>query len=496
MGTMTFNLPPDLPLDAQEELERSSVAGGQDNMPYPTQAFVEDGQMVLSRQVDESGSLQAPWIVEDFGLLMTGSATLMERLLPYSLPVELARGKVNQVRCQTADWLMGGLIMPDSLEGEIRDAYHAFSHAISSSSAAEAIPHANVAMKHAHFAAQHLVQVYMNQVFQVRHTRQPHLDTQFGCRLQSREPTGAGAKAYLDAFNTVHLPLAWRDIQPEPDRYCWEQQDRMVEWAISRGLKVVAGPLVDFSGRTLPDWIWEKESELLSLSGMVCEHLERVIKRYQSHIRTWQVTAGSNCAGVLAMRDEELIWLTVRLAETVKKVNAQLETVVGVAQPWGDYLAEQERTQSPFLFADTLLRTGVKPAALDLEIVMGVAPRGNYCRDLLDFSRLLDLYALLGVPLQVTLGYPSSRAADLNADPDLRVNAGYWKDGFSPSSQADWAASFASLALCKPYVRSVVWSHFTDAEPHHFPNCGLLDVDNQPKPALDPLTQLRQVHLK
>ncbi len=496
MGTMIFNLPPDLPLDAQEELERSSIAGGQDNMPYPTQALVEDGQMILSRQVEESGALQAPWRVEGFGRLMSSSATLMERLLPYSLPVELARGKVNQVRCQTSDWVMGGLNMPESLGCEIRDAYHALSRAISSSSSAEAIPHAGEALRHAHGAAQHLVQAYMNQVFQVRHARQAKLDTQFGCRLHSSVPAGSGAKAYLDAFNTAHVALSWRDIEPEPGRLCWEQQDQMVEWAVSRGLKVVAGPLVDFSGRTLPDWIWEKEPELLSLSGMLCEHLEKVVKRYQSHIRVWQVTAGSNCAGVLAMRDEELIWLTVRLAETVKKVNAQLETIVGVAQPWGDYLAEQERTQSPFLFADTLLRTGLKPAALDLEIVMGVTPRGSYCRDPLDLSRLLDLYALLGVPLQVTLGYPSSRAAATDADPDLRVDAGCWKSGFTPETQADWAAAFASLALCKPYVRSVVWTHLTDAEPHHFPNCGLLDARNKPKPALEPLTKLRQEHLK
>ena len=42
---------------------------------------------------------------------------------------------------------------------------------------------------------------------------------------------------------------------------------------------------------------------------------------------------------------------------------------------------------------------------------MGVTPRGSYCRDLLETSRILDLYALLGLPLRVTLGYPSSAAA-------------------------------------------------------------------------------------
>ena len=53
-------------------------------------------------------------------------------------------------------------------------------------------------------------------------------------------------------------------------------------------------------------------------------------------------------------------------------------------------------------------------------MVMGVTPRGSYCRDLLDASRVLDLYALLGMPLQVTLGYPSAGGADPLADPTLR----------------------------------------------------------------------------
>src|SRR5258707_10039546 len=97
-----------------------------------------------------------------------------------------------------------------------------------------------------------------------------------------------------------------------------------------------------------------------------------------------------------------------------------------------------DRTHSPFIFADTLIRSGLSVAALDLEIVMGVTPRGSYCRDLLELSRLLDFYALLGVPLAVTLGYPATNAVDPDADPEIRVDAGRWRDGFTPEVQAGW----------------------------------------------------------
>jgi hypothetical protein len=220
------------------------------------------------------------------------------------------------------------------------------------------------------------------------------------------------------------------------------------------------------------------------------------VRRYQLRIRTWQVTAGSNCAGILASRDEELIWLTIRLADAVRRVNPQLEIIVGLAQPWGDYLAEHERSKTPFIFADDLLRTGVKLAALELEFIMAVSPRGSYCRDLLETSRVLDLYALLGVPIQAALAYPSSSVATGQADADQRVNLGYWRGGYFEETQADWASAFAALALCKPYVRTVQWCHWSDAQPHAFPNCGLVDVQGREKAALQALIKLRAEHLK
>ena len=196
------------------------------------------------------------------------------------------------------------------------------------------------------------------------------------------------------------------------------------------------------------------------------------------------------------LADEELLWLTVRLAEVVRRIDSGLEIILGVAQPWGDYLANQEPSQSPFVFADNLVRTGLKLAALDLELFMGVTPRGSYCRDTLEVSRLLDLYALLGTPLQVTLGYPSSAAADPHADVDQQAAAGYWRSGYTPDAQADWARTFSRLCVCKPYVRAVHWTHFADPQPHHFPNCGLVDASGSLKPALAALAALRAEHLK
>jgi hypothetical protein len=496
MGVMTFQLPTGLPEDAARELQRACVVGGPDNMPYPTQVRGDANRLVLARNVDESGCLVVPWAVDGVGLLMSTSATLIERPTPYHLPLELARGKVNQLRSQAYDWLAGGLPVPPALHDQIRDATRAFSAAVTQSPGASAGPAAQAALVLAHLAADALVRVYVEQVFGVRHQRSARLDTALGCRLGTVLLPDEQARPLLDACNSVSLPFAWNEIEPAEANYRWEPHDALLDWAQAQGLTVAAGPLIDFSRARLPDWLWLWERDLHSLASFMCDYVETAVRRYRGRVRSWQLTAASNYASLLGLGEDELLWLTVRLVEAARGADPDLELAVGVAQPWGEYMALEDRTHSPFVFADTLIRSGLNLAALDVEFVMGVTPRGSYCRDLMEASRLLDLYALLGVPLRVTAGYPSAADPDPLADPELAVGAGHWRDGYRPEVQAVWAEAFVGLALCKPTVQGVFWTHFSDAEPHQFPQCGLLDVRGQVKPALERLRDLRQQHLR
>jgi len=494
MGVMKFLLPSGLGGDAAQDLSRTSVTGGQDNMPLPAEVVVENGQLRVIRSVDESGSLLAPWEVNGSGRVMAGSATLMERPEPYHLPTELARGKLNQVRGQAADWRMGGLAITEPLERQLRQATMAFVRAVVDPAAGA--QEAQTALAEGFLAADVLTHTYIDQVFTLRHERQPKLETALGCRLDSTVPDNAGGGLLARAFNSVCLPFSWKDIERGEGEYQWDSADAQVEWALAHDLKVMGGPLIDFFGVNLPDWLGRRRRDLSSLCGCLCDYVETVISRYRGRIRAWQVSAASNTAQALARGDEELLWLTLRLAEAARQIDPTLEIGLGIAQPWGEYLVAQERTHSPFLFADTLVRSGIKLSALDLEIVMAVWPRGSYCRDLLDLSRLLDLYGLLGVPLQVTLGYPSATGPDTLADNALELDGGHWHSGFTPQIQADWAAAYTALALCKPTVRTVLWSHASDAAPHLFPHCGLIDTHGNAKPALDRLRTLRELHLK
>jgi hypothetical protein len=496
MGVMSFLLPPGLGAGALRELERAWVAGGPDNMPWPTEARVEADRLVVSRTVEESGTVAVPWDVDGAGRLMSSTATLMERAAPYSLPVEIARGKVNQLRCQAADWRAGGLVLSPELSRELLEVTFAFGRAATLESSEDGSAPAREALNRAYRAAGQLVGVYLDQVSQIRHARQPRLDTALGVRLGGEVPEGPTEEALAAACNSVCLPLAWNVGEPSPGAFRWDSSDAQLAWAEARGLEVTAGPLVDFSAARLPEWLWSYERDLSSLGRFMCRYVESAVRRYRGRVRRWQLTAASNSASLLSLGEDELLLLTVRMAETVRQVDPALEVIIGLAQPWGEYMAVEERNHSPFIFADTLIRSGLTLAALDVELVMGVTPRGSYCRDLLDTSRLLDMYALLGLPLRVTLGYPSSPSADPLADPDFRTDAGHWRGGFSPEAQADWARAFAALAVYKPYTQAVHWTHFDDAEPHTFPHAGLIGAGGTVKPALAALRELREAHLR
>lgn len=494
MGLMSFLLPTDAPPSALADLSHACIAGGYDSMPQPTQVIVEPGRLKLIRDVDESGAVSAPWEVAGAGHIMSSTATLIERTKPYSLSVELARGKINQIRNQSADWRMVGLQIPASIERLLAEASRLFGQSVTQADFSASTAHSSRALADGFQAANQLVRVYVDQMLKARHQRQSRLETALGVRLNGPVPP-AESDNVAAGCNMVQVPFHWRHVEPVEAQYRWEESDAIMDWAVKNQMRVTAGPLIDFSAHGLPEWLWLWEGDLPSLSSFMCDYVETLVGRYHKRIRRWHLTAGSNQARILKLGEDDLLSLTAHLANAARQVDPDLEIVVGVAQPWGEYMSRSEHTYSPFVFVDTLIRAGIKLAAIDLEWIMGVTPRGSYCRDLLDASRLLDLYALLGIPLSVTAAYPSQAGVDSLADPTTDPNGGHWLTGLSADSQADWAADFLSLAVCKPFVHTVTWAHLNDAEAHQFPHCGLLDSAGKERPVLAELRHLRDEHL-
>jgi hypothetical protein len=493
MGLMVFRLPGLSNESPVEDLTKSSVLGGHDRSPMMTRANVRGGRLTLARENDESGPSVVPWEVPNAGKLMLATTTLMERDRPYYLLVELARGKINQVRNQYADWVAGGLQTIPAVESLIKEATRHFAKGVMDSPDKAGDVSAGMALQTALTASETLARQYTEQVFRLRLGRGGKLDVSWGCRVC--EPPAKGMDdVFRLSFNTVNVPLSWRDIEPTQSNYNWESADATVQWARDRGFNVAAGPLLDFSPGGLPDWVAKGDNDPVSLKSLVCDYIDTVVSRYRGRINRWLVSTGANGSDSLKLGEEDLIRLTALAADATWQIDSNLQVLFGISRPFGDYKAKGAHEYSGFIYADTLLRAGLPFAGVEMEFLPASGPRSDFARDSLDTSKQLDLFGLLGIPVHVTLGYPASRVTDDRAGVSPE-GIGHWKD-LSSIAQAEWASAFSSLALCKSFVAGVTWDHLSDAQPHRVPNGGLVDSRGLIRPAFDRLREIREKFVK
>jgi hypothetical protein len=494
MGSISFLLPDPLPPVAQATLQSACFAIGYDMAPTPGVVTIQDGRLTITRSINESGYLLVPWPIEPFGAIVTSTSTLRESDQPYRLLIELARGKLNQVRVQTAEWEGIGLRLPSGFQGSMTEATSRFARALLGPESPEANAIATEVLQRAYLLGDTLTREFVDQMFDTRHHEEGLIDT----RLAAQTIRGPGILAadYKRSFNATHVGFRWSDLEREQSHYDWTDPDRAVADARAAELPISAGPVIDLAGDMLPDWALEWKNDLPTLAAFMCDFLETVINRYKSDVRRWVICAGFNHTDALGLDDDSRLRLAFRLFEAAGQIDPNLELVLGVAQPWGDYLTNENQTVAPLTFPDDLIRAGLRVSAVELEIRSGVVPRGSLPHDLLDVYRLLNLYGLLGVPLEVLLSVPSSA----ERDPQSASNQSIWSPNgateLSESAQAEWGASVAALALCTPHVRAVTWDHWSDAEPHLTPSGGLIDSTGRPKALLSRLRTLRTSHLR
>jgi hypothetical protein len=498
MGSMSFLLPNPLSSAAAATLPNAcvaSTAGYYDQTPVPTRVQIAHDRLTLTRDQNESGYLLVPWPVEPFGTLMVSTTTLRERPEPYRLLVELARGKLHQVRSQTSDWQSIGLRTGPDFDRALADVTRAFGHAALAGTPADADALATRVLEQTHGLADRLTRDYVEQMLATRHSSEGALDTRLAAR-HTRALRGSAADEYFRTFNAANVTFRWRDVEPSEAHYDWTEADAAVAAATAAGLPVTIGPVIDLAPGMLPPWAAGWSSNLPEMAAFMCDYVETAVNRYKGDVRRWIVCAGFNHADALGLCDDDRLRLAFRLFEAAAQVDPNLELVLSVAQPWGDYLVSEDQTISPLTFPDDLVRAGVRLSAVELELRVGTRPRGSLPRDLLDTARVLDVFGMLGLPLEVVLSLPSADAADPAAKEHEQAVWGHgWRTGPSLEGQAEWGAAFAALSLCWPQVRAVTWDHWSDAEPHLVPFGGLLDASERAKPLLARLRELRTEHL-
>jgi hypothetical protein len=496
MGSTTFLLPRNLTPAAIGLLERACFAGGYDQTPVPTLSEVEADRLYVSRAMSESGFLLVPWTVEPFGTLITTTSTLRDRAEPYVLVVELARGKLNQVRAQTAEWHLVGLQTTEPYDQELAEVTKLFGQAVLNDSSDHVNALGLQVLERCYRLSDQLVRSYVEQMLATRTHASGPLDTRFAARFHQVHGDSIPPE-YSQSFNAARIGIRWADVEPVESEYLWDSLDDVIQAAGADGLPITAGPIIDLTSGMLPAWAAGWSGDLPALAAFMCDYLETVISRYRGTLRRWVVCSGFNHSDGLGLSDDDRLRLAARLFEAAQALDPNLELVLGIVQPWGDYLVHDDQTISPLAFADDLIRSGVRISSVELELQYGTTPRGSWPRDLLDTSRLLELFAVLGLPLEVLLGYPADPTIPYSVTEHAEtLNGPMWHSPPTAASQAAWGASVAALCLCKPHVRAVTWEQWSDRDTPVTASGGLLNSQGQARPLLARFRAIRSEYLR
>jgi len=474
-----------------DALKRIYVAGGEE-IPWSTRTSWEDDQLVVERSVNDSGNVYVPWQIDGKGPCILPTATLMERPRPYQMEVELARGLINRIRNRLFIWEWLGLETPEEFQELLRDATREFSLAATSQQhSAEAAAAATRAIDLALSAAEELARCYAQQAIIARQEQTP-IPALLGVSLNPKTPSVKLRRKLVDACNIIQLPVAWRAIEIQEGKFDWKHTDEQLAWCQKSGLKVAAGPLLRMDDTGVPDWMYLWEGDYDNLTRLVLDHVQAVVTRYSGRVHLWHVASRVNNGSLMGLEEEQRLQLVAQTLEVVKKIDPRTPTVVSFDQPWAEYLAGQDDDLAPVHYADALVRAELGVSGFGLELNVGYQPGGSGLRPTFEVGRLLDQWSVWGLPLMVTLCAPSSNQPDeharLGIDVDLIAEGK--KGEIDPQHQ--WANSVLPLLIARSTVQIVLWNQLNDRVPHEFPNGGLFDHDQKPKPTLELMRDLRK----
>ncbi len=453
-----------------------------DGRVHATKVDFDERILSCRRQQQESGKLHLPWSVPGRGNPVVSTTSLPEREQPYILPLELARGKLAEVREQAAAWQQLRMVMPPAYTQAQQAAFQLLAKASASQDdLALTCRLAEESLQRSFDAAELLTRDYIAQRRASRSAGGQRAAL-LGARVDAELLSLPVADQISDVFGAVEVPIEWTAIEPDEGNYDWDRVNRVVAFASERRLLMRGGPLVDFGPGGLPAWLKTWQNDILNLPSFVCDFVETAVSKYMGMIRLWEVAAHGNTGGALALSEDHRLAIVARVLETASRTLSDGQFFIRVDQPWGEYQARGQHRLSPLQFVDALLRSNLGLTGVNLEIAMGYQPASSLSRDLFSMSRLIDQWSQLGIQLHVTLACPSSMDADAAAQADLEATATSPAGAWTEADQEQWMAESIGLLLAKPAVTGVFVSHLSDALPHRYPQAGLLRNDGSAKP--------------
>lgn len=463
---------------------------------------VERGMIDCDKRSKGSAALALQWDAGPPGVLTLETCLLPDRPEPYLLSLELARRRIMLFLVKLEEWSLFDLPATDPVMSGFEEAHRAFTAALIAHRPTEG----GFTVEQDRLARTALtLAIEAGERLALRHARDQTTRRFAGAAAAAGPILGCAVftdhfseplrNVVADSFDFISMPMRWSELEPEEGTFQCARIDKWVEWAVrTANMPVVGGPLIDFRPRCVPDWLYIWENDYETLRELVYEHVKRVLMRYRRAISRWTIVSGLHINTNFSFALEQVIDLTRLCVLMVRKIHPGAKIAVEVAQPFGEYSAQNPQSIPPLLYTELLFQAGVSVDSIGLRLEMGDAEPGRATRDLMLLSDILDRFSEFEKPLALSsFGAPSAPAPEETLGADRRYDPGYWRQPWSETTQADWLARAAAIALSKPMVQSVCWQELADKPADcEMPAGALITNQGHPKMALRRMAELRK----
>ena len=478
---------------------RNAYLTGSDNTAIRAEVRFEDGVVLCQKRELGAAALALQQPVGECGELTIQTCLLPERDEPYLLNLELARHRLMVLYNKLEDWMMFDLDQGHPVVKRAEVAKKLFIEALcyQKHDPVRADRLAHDCLVTAIDGTEELAIAHATLLLKRRKESGSLPRYPLGCGIkldQNQERVRAGLAAN---FDFACLPTPWRILAPVEDEYRWDLLDNWVEWAARVRMPVVAGPIVSFDPSVLPDWVYIWEHDYDTVRDLLYEHTERIVTRYRNRVHTWIVASSLHVNSHFSFAFEQLMDLTRMSTMLVKKIQPHAKVIVEICQPFGEYYGTNQRSIPPLMYADLLIQGAISFEAFGIKLNMGQAVPGQYTRDLMQISNLLDQFSGWGKQVTLRIAAPSNPVTDLMiVSPDettpVDANCGYWRKPWSHTVQGHWVEAVLNIAMSKPFIEAVAWQDIMDHEDTELPLAGLISEDMQPKAAFRRLVTFRK----
>jgi GH35 family endo-1,4-beta-xylanase len=361
--------------------------------------------------------------------------------------------------------------------------------ALTSDDPIKADRYAKRSLHHAVEATERLAMAHAEILLHRRFATKPAASSTLGVRIWPGRESQALKDLIAKDFDLLVVPLVWKELEVEEGRYHWDPVDRWMEWARTQGKPIVAGPLLDFSRRAMPKWMYVWQNDYDTCRDLAYDHIERVVERYKHLVGMWNIGCGLNINDNFVFTVDQMLDLVRMTALLLRQARKGARAMIELAQPFGEHSAFNKDSMHPLSFMERLVQEGIRLDAVGVQILFGTSGGGGgkVTRDLMQVSSLLDRFFLLEIPVLISaLGVPS-----MEIDPQ----GGYWHEPWTPEGQGKWVNRVFAVSLSKPFVESLFWTDLFDHAMAELPGAGLISDTGKAKPALARLISVRK-HLR